>query len=134
MPGVVRTEAGYAGGPEDVPAEATPCRRDTGHCEAVRVWFDPEAVSLDELIRVFWNRHDPGARHRVEGGADYRYRSAIFVSTADQLAVAVREVAAERERRGTEGVVTTACELGAPFQPAAAANQQYLRRRACRTA
>ncbi|MCW2920625.1 MAG: methionine sulfoxide reductase [Thermoleophilia bacterium] len=97
--GVVRTEAGYAGGPAGVAAEATPCRRDTGHCEAVRVWFDPALVSLDELIAVFWERHDPAARHRIEGGADYRYRSAIFVTTQAQLAIAERAVDTEQQRR-----------------------------------
>jgi peptide methionine sulfoxide reductase MsrA len=83
---------------------------------------------------MFWERHDPGARHRVEGGADYRYRSAIFVTTEDQRERAVREVLAEQARRGDGVFVTTAVELDAPWQPAAPANQQYLHRRACRTA
>lgn len=131
VPGVVRTEAGYAAGPPGVAAEATPCRRDTGHVEAVRVWFDPAVTSLETLIEVFWARHDPAARHRLEGGAEYRYRSAIFVTTEQQRADAERAVERERLRRGADVAVTTRVELDAPFQPAAAANQQYLHRRAC---
>lgn len=126
--GVVRTEAGYAGGPPGVAAETTPCRRDTGHCEAVRVWFDPAIVSLRELIAVFWERHDPAARHRVEGGAAYRYRSAMFVTTEAQREIAERAVAAEQARRGPEAQVTTTVEFDAPFQSASDSNQQYLQR------
>lgn len=134
VPGVVRTEAGYAAGPPGVAAEATPCRRDTGHVEAVRVWFDPAIVSLDRLLEVFWARHDPAARHRVEGGPEYRYRSAVFVTTEEQRAAAERSIAHERERRGAHVDVTTQVVLDAPFQPAGASNQQYLHRRACRRA
>lgn len=124
VPGVARTEAGYAAGPAGVAAEATPCRRDTGHVEAVRVWFDPAEVSLDALLEVFWARHDPAARHRIEGGADHRYRSAVFVETDEQHAHVARAI---RTRD-----VPTQVELGAPFQPAAASNQQYLLRRGAR--
>jgi peptide-methionine (S)-S-oxide reductase len=130
--GVTRTQAGYAAGPAGVPAEATPCRRDTGHCEAVRVWFDPDVVSLRELFDVFWARHDPAARHRVEGGADYRYRSGVFVTTEAQRDLAEQLVAQEQQRRGSGHVVTTTVELDVPFQPATEANQQYLHKRACR--
>jgi len=133
VPGVLRTQAGYADGPPGVPAEATPCRRDTGHVEAVCVWFDPAVVSLDELLDVFWARHDPAARHRVEGGAEYRYRSAVFVTTQEQRTIVERAVAREQLRRGDDVPVTTQVGLGARFQAAAAANQQYLRRRACRS-
>ncbi|MCW2927061.1 MAG: methionine sulfoxide reductase [Thermoleophilia bacterium] len=128
--GVASTRAGYAAGEPGVRAEATPCRRDTGHVEAVRVTFDPTALSLETLLEVFWARHDPGARHRVEGGAAYRYRSAIFVEHETHLQAVQLLVDAERARRAETGQVTmTIVELDAPWQDAAEPNQQYLWRR-----
>lgn len=133
VPGVVRTEAGYAAGPPGERAQATPCRRDTGHVEAVRVWFDPDAVTLEQLFEVFWARHDPAARHRIEGGASYRYRSAVFVSGGAQLEAAWRAVRAQQLARGPGVRVTTEVVADAPWQRAADENQQYLARRAARS-
>jgi peptide-methionine (S)-S-oxide reductase len=138
VPGVVAIQVGYAGGPSGVVAEGTPCRRDTGHVEAARVWYDPSIVSFDDLLEVFWSCHDPATRHRVEGGSDYRYRSVIFVETVWQQRRAEASIVRERERRlkalGAGSEVTTRTELGAPFQVADASNQQRLQRRAAREA
>lgn len=130
--GVHATQAGYAAGPPGVAAEATPCRRDTGHVEAVRVWFDPAVTTLEQLIEVFWGRHDPAARHRVQGGPDYRYRSAIFTTTDAQHETAQRAVEAQRAVRGPDAEVTTTVHRDAPFQPASDANQRYLHRQRSR--
>jgi len=132
-PGVIATEVGYAGGPAGVAADPTPCRRDTGHVEAARVTYDPSVTSLDQLLTIFWERHDPAARHRIEGGAGYRYRSAVYLDDARDLGTIERSIAAQRAARpGTE--VTTTVEVGAPYQRAADEQQQRLHRRAERLA
>ncbi len=82
--GVVRTSVGYTGGRTQDPTYEQVCSDTTGHAEAVDVWFDPQLVSYDELLNVFWSTHDPTTPNRQGWDFGSQYRSAIFFHDADQ--------------------------------------------------
>lgn len=95
--GVARTRVGYTGGRTTDPSYEQVCSDTTGHAEAVDVWFDPELVSYDELLSVFWSIHDPTTPNRQGWDLGSQYRSAIFFHDADQERHAV---ASRDERQG----------------------------------
>ena len=91
--GVVSTSVGYTGGRTADPTYEQVCSDATGHAEAVDVWFDPDLVSYDDLVNVFWSIHDPTSRNRQGWDFGSQYRSAIFFSDPEQerLAIASRD-------------------------------------------
>ena len=91
--GVVETTVGYTSGSTADPSYEDVCSGITGHAESVDVVFDPEVVSYDELLDVFWSVHDPTTRDRQGWDFGSQYRSAIFVHDAEQarLAIASRD-------------------------------------------
>jgi peptide-methionine (S)-S-oxide reductase len=103
--GVVRTRVGYTGGSTINPSYKQVCSHNTGHAEAVEVWFDPELVSYPELLGVFWSIHNPTTRNRQGWDFGSQYRSAIFFHDADQekAAIASRD---ERQEELTRPIVT----------------------------
>ena len=88
LPGVYSTAAGYAGGTTPNPTYEETCTSMTGHTEAVLVVFDPNQVALDELMKVFWENHDPTQYMGQGGDIGSQYRSAVYANSADQLAAA----------------------------------------------
>ncbi|MFT3875974.1 MAG: peptide-methionine (S)-S-oxide reductase MsrA [Propioniciclava sp.] len=127
-PGVTNTAVGYQGGFTPNPTYAEVCSGRTGHAEAVRVCFDPAQVSLEQLLAVFFENHDPTQGMRQGNDIGTQYRSAIFASPgqADAAAsVLARSTAAFAE--AGFGPVTTELITGPmPFYPAEAEHQQYL--------
>src|SRR3989441_3335750 len=126
--GVYTTAAGYAGGLTPNPTYEEVCSGRTGHAEVVLVVFDPGAVSYDELLRVFWEAHDPTQGMRQGNDVGTQYRSAIFVHSDEQ------RKAAERSRDDFQralsaagyGTITTEIVEAPEFYFAETYHQQYL--------
>jgi peptide-methionine (S)-S-oxide reductase len=85
MPGVYTTSVGYAGGITPNPTYEEVCSGRTGHTEVAQVVYDPNLVSYDELLRVFWETHDPTQGYRQGNDIGTQYRSTIYTTTDDQL-------------------------------------------------
>lgn len=123
--GVVSTEVGYMGGQLDDPGYEQVCTGRTGHAEVVRLEFDPQRVTYDELLEVFWGLHDPTTPNRQGPDIGTQYRSAIFTHGPEQEAAA----RASKERLQAEGrfgaaIVTEVTPAG-PFYRAEDYHQQY---------
>ena len=108
--GVIDVESGYTGGHVENPTYKQVCGGDTGHAEAVRVEYDPERISYDSLIEVFWRAHDPTQVNRQGPDIGTQYRSAIFYLDEDQrqAAEAAREAATERYKEPIATEITPA--------------------------
>jgi peptide-methionine (S)-S-oxide reductase len=94
LPGVTGTRVGYTGGHTDDPSYYDVCSDTTGHAEAVEVEFDPEQVSYDELLAVFFANHDPTTPNRQGPDVGSQYRSAIFFHSPEQEEAALKTKAA----------------------------------------
>lgn len=129
LPGVIRTTAGYTGGTLEDPAYEIVCTGATGHAEAVRVEYDPAAVSYGELLRIFWENHNPTTRNRQGPDIGTQYRSAVFYHTDEQKRLAEESLAAaDASGRWTSPVVTQIVPAGT-FWPAEDYHQKYLFKR-----
>jgi len=130
MPGVYTTAVGYAAGITPNPDYKEVCTGMTGHNEVVLVVYDPANVSYDELLKVFWESHNPTQGMRQGNDVGTQYRSGIYVTNDSQLAVA----RASRERFQTRldekdlGVITTEIIEAPVFYYAEDYHQQYLAR------
>ena len=129
-PGVWVTAVGYQGGFTPNPTYAEVCSGRTGHAETVRVVHDPARVAYEELLRIFWESHDPTQGMRQGNDAGTQYRSAIATHSAAQQAAAEasRDVYQERLRDAGFGPITTTIAPAGPFFFAEDHHQQYLAR------
>ena len=84
LPGVKKVTSGFTGGTVVNPTYEQVCRKDTGHAEAVEVWFNPEEIGYEEVARRFFEIHDPTVKKRQGSNMDGQYRSAIFYFSAEQ--------------------------------------------------
>jgi peptide-methionine (S)-S-oxide reductase len=130
VPGVYSTFVGYAGGYTPNPTYEEVCSELTGHAEVAVVIYDPERVDYDDLLKVFWENHDPTQWMRQGNDVGTQYRSAIYTHGPDQHEAAL----ASRERyqaaltaAGFGQIVTEVTEAG-PFYYAEPFHQQYLAR------
>ena len=126
--GVYSTAAGYSGGATPNPDYREVCTGRTGHTEVVLVVFDPGVVSYDELLREFWENHDPTQGMRQGNDIGSQYRSAIFTTNEQQQAVATRSAAAYETLLANAGYGKITTEI-APLQKfyyAEDYHQQYL--------
>jgi peptide-methionine (S)-S-oxide reductase len=126
--GVVSTAVGYQGGFSANPTYEEVCSGRTGHTEAVKVVFDPKRVTYDELLKVFWESHDPTQGMRQGNDAGTQYRSAIYTVSDDQLkaAAASRDDYQPWLNKAGYGAITTDIEPAKEFYYAEAYHQQYL--------
>ncbi len=128
IPGVWVTMVGFQGGTTPNPTYRESCTGRTGHAEAVRIVFDPTVVSYAQLLRTFWESHDPTQGFRQGNDVGTQYRSAIFAHGADQLAVATasRDAYALELAKAGYGAITTEIREAPEFYFAEGEHQQYL--------
>jgi peptide-methionine (S)-S-oxide reductase len=129
--GVYSTAVGYAGGYTPNPTYEETCSARTGHTEAVLVVFDPSKVSYEQLLKVFWESHDPTQGNRQGNDIGTQYRSAIYTTTPAQMeaVLASRAMFQERLSASRYGTITTeiaTLEKAGPFYYAEPYHQQYL--------
>jgi peptide-methionine (S)-S-oxide reductase len=128
VPGVYSTMVGYAGGFTPNPTYREVCSGLTGHNEVVRVVFDPKLVSYEELLRVFWNEHDPTQGMRQGNDRGTQYRSGIYVTSDAQKRAAEtsRDKFQEALSAAGKGAITTEILPAPEFYYAEDYHQQYL--------
>lgn len=126
--GVWTTAAGYAGGVTPNPTYEEVCTGRTGHAEVVRVIFDPKLISYEQLLKIFFENHDPTQGMRQGNDIGTQYRSAIYVTSPAQRAAAEAAVGAygEKLRAAGYGAVTTEVRDAPAFFYAEDYHQQYL--------
>jgi peptide-methionine (S)-S-oxide reductase len=130
LPGVYTTAAGYSGGFTPNPTYEEVCSGRTGHAESVLVVFDPARVTFEELLRTFWESHDPTQGMRQGNDVGTQYRSAIYTCGADQrlAAEASRDAYQKVLHAAGYGDITTEIADAGPFYYAEDYHQQYLAR------
>jgi peptide-methionine (S)-S-oxide reductase len=127
LDGVTRTRVGYAGGELDSPTYEDVCSHKTGHAEVVEVSYDPDQVSYDDLLDVFWGKHDPTQLNRQGWDIGDQYRSVIFVHDEEQRAAAERSK--DNEQAAYRKPIVTQIEPAPAFYEAEDYHQQYLEKR-----
>lgn len=127
-PGVVATAVGYTAGVTPQPTYHAVCSGRTGHTEAVRVVFRPGTISFDDLLRVFFEAHDPTQGNRQGNDIGTQYRSGIYTTSPEQLTVAVASLRKYEKAllAAGRGPITTEVEPAGPFWFAEEYHQQYL--------
>jgi peptide-methionine (S)-S-oxide reductase len=128
VPGVVSTAVGYAGGVTPNPTYEEVCSGRTGHAEVVQVAYDPTRVSYEQLLKVFWENHDPTQGMRQGNDVGTQYRSIIIAADAEQrgAAEASRDMYQEQLSAAGYGRITTEIVDAMPFHYAESYHQQYL--------
>ena len=126
--GVYSTFVGYAGGHTPNPSYEEVCSQRTGHAEVAVVIFDPAVASYEDLLKVFWENHDPTQWMRQGGDVGTQYRSALFVENGEQQRVAEDSRARYQAAlsAGRFGEIVTTIEAAGPFYYAEEYHQQYL--------
>jgi peptide methionine sulfoxide reductase msrA/msrB len=123
--GVTGTRVGYSGGIPKNPSYEDVCSHTTGHAEVVEVEYDPAQTSLDALLDVFWESHDPTGQRRVGPDFGGQYRSAIFFNKPEQEAAARASAARWEASAKASGPIATEIALATPFYPAEEYHQKY---------
>jgi peptide-methionine (S)-S-oxide reductase len=121
--GVKSVESGYTGGTVANPTYKQVCRGDTGHAEAIRITFDPQQLSYDDLLDIFFATHDPTQLNRQGNDVGTQYRSAIFPQEEEQERAAREALARANEELG--GRVVTTIEPKSEWWPAEDYHQDY---------
>jgi len=126
--GVLRTAAGYAGGHTNDPNYSKTCSGNTGHAEVVEVVYDPQIISTSELLKVFWEHHDPtqGMRQGNDRGSQYRSLIVCYNEEQMQLAEKTREIYQQQLDKNGLQTITTELLMGKTFYLAEEEHQQYL--------
>lgn len=128
LPGVHSTQVGYAGGETPNPTYREVCSGGTGHTEVVRVVFDPQEISYEQLLKVFWEKHDPTQGMQQGNDEGTQYRSAVYATSEAQLqsAEASKVTYEALLKSAGHGPITTEIRMAPPFYYAEDYHQQYL--------
>jgi peptide-methionine (S)-S-oxide reductase len=129
-PGVYTTAVGYAGGYTPNPTYEEVCSAQTGHTEAVLVVFDPARTSYEQLLKLFWENHDPTQGMRQGNDVGTQYRSAIYTTSDAQAAQVLvsRDAFQQQLKQSGYGEITTEIAPAGPFYYAEDYHQQYLQK------
>jgi peptide-methionine (S)-S-oxide reductase len=125
--GVTATRVGYSGGTLEDPTYEDVCSHTTGHAEVVEVTYDDDEVSYEELLSVFWRKHDPTQLNRQGYDIGDSYRTVVFFHDEEQRAAAERSK--ESEQAGHRDPIVTQIEPAQVFYEAEDYHQQYLEKR-----
>lgn len=128
-PGVISTRVGYTGGMLKNPTYQDVCTDRTGHAEAVEVTYDPARVSYDDLLKIFWENHDPTTLNRQGPDTGTQYRSAIFYHSPEQQAAAEASKAELESSGSWRRPIVTQIAPAPEFWEAEDYHQQYLEKR-----
>jgi len=123
VPGVLEVTSGYTGGHTENPTYREVCSNRTGHAEAVELKFDPQIVSYDKLLDIFWQIHDPTTMNRQGPDVGTQYRSAIF--THDERQREAAHASVKREQGNQQRPIVTQIEDARAFYPAEEYHQRY---------
>lgn len=125
LPGVIETTVGYAGGDVENPGYEQVCGGKTGHAEVVQVKYDPETISFEKLLSVFWDCHNPTTLNRQGPDIGHQYRSVIFYHNDEQknLAKKIKDKLEKAEKFNDP--IVTAIEPFKNFYPAEEYHQKY---------
>lgn len=128
LPGVIVTAVGYQGGSTKNPSYEEVCSGRTGHTEAVKVVFDPSKISLEALLKTFWEEHNPTEGMRQGNDVGTQYRSAIYTTSPEQAEVVDKSRAAYQNALTAKGLgrITTEIAPAGEFYYAETYHQQYL--------
>jgi peptide-methionine (S)-S-oxide reductase len=129
--GVTSTAVGYLGGTTENPTYEEVCSNGTGHAEVVEVTYDPERVSYDDLLNVFWENHDPTTLNRQGPDVGTQYRSAIFFHDDEQQVAALKSKALRQTQLSRP--IVTELTPASTFYLAEDYHQQYLEKRGLST-
>jgi len=125
--GVTGTRVGYSGGALKNPTYEDVCSHTTGHAEVVEVTYDPGRVTYEQLLDVFWHKHDPTQLNRQGWDVGDQYRSVVFFHDQEQQQAALQSKA--REQANWSGEIVTQVEPAETFYEAEDYHQQYLEKR-----
>jgi peptide-methionine (S)-S-oxide reductase len=126
VPGLVSTAVGYAQGSKDHPTYQEVCSGQTGHTEVVALEFDPDKVSLEKLLDVFWQLHDPSQLNRQGPDVGTQYRSGIYVYEAGDDEIARASLEKEEKSGRHNGKIMTEIQLARTFWRAEDYHQKYI--------
>lgn len=129
LKGVKSTAVGYMNGHTDSPDYPSVCHGDTGHAEAVKIEFDPELISFEQLLGVFWKCHNPTTLNRQGPDVGTQYRSAIFYQDETQKTLAEQSKAELESCAAFSAPIVTEIAPADTFWPAEEYHQQYLKKR-----
>jgi peptide-methionine (S)-S-oxide reductase len=126
--GVEKVESGYAGGHTINPTYREVCSGRTGHAEVTQITFDPQVISFEELLQVFFTIHDPTTLNRQGADVGTQYRSAIFYHTLEQKEIAERVIAEMTAARIWDDPIVTEVTPLSEFYPAEEYHRDYYQR------
>ncbi len=125
LDGVHSTEVGYTGGQAENPSYELVCTGQTGHAEAVRIEFDPQTISFEDLLEAFWNSHDPTTMNRQGPDVGSQYRSAIFYHDEQQKEAAEKSITVFDAAGSFDDPIVTEIQPAEEFWPAEEYHQDY---------